>query len=168
MFPRALPAILLDPTAALDAQEPQNQLYLLSWIHLDWRATRLLSLLRRTCVASFMPFSSVLRRPVAYTAIPRIQCAPSRPLGLTPITLFAHTRNLGIYRQQSKVFFGSSFLLPSALPGFKMSESKGRKQATLGYVQDSQLTLGCVARTMKPGPFNRYCCSSTDNLFCDV
>lgn len=25
-----------------------------------------------------------------------------------------------------------------------MADSKGRKQATLGYVRDSQLTIGCV------------------------
>ena len=33
---------------------------------------------------------------------------------------------------------------PSAGGLYKMADPKGRKQATLGYVRDSQLTIGCV------------------------
>lgn len=69
----------------------------------------------------------------------------SRNLTLSQIgsPLFrSQTRHFGVYQQLRRNYsgIGSSAARSSLI----MADSKSRKQATLGYVRDSQLTLGCV------------------------
>ena len=88
---------------------------------------------------------------------------PFRRGSIVPTSLLHGARKLPTirYTNQQRVFKSAS-LVPRtqlallsrkrrpalddlrSLPITSMAENKGRKQATLGYVRDSQMTLGCV------------------------
>lgn len=88
---------------------------------------------------------------------------PFRRGSIVPTSLLHGARKLPTtrYTNQQRVF-NSAPLIPRtqlallsrrgrsalddlrSLPIITMAENKGRKQATLGYARDPQLTLGCV------------------------
>lgn len=89
-----------------------------------------------------MPSFSALccRRSFAYAAT-RIQNSPSSRIGLVPLATPICVRAFGSCAQRLKESAGTS---PRFASGFSALDMSG-KQATLGYVRDSQLTIGCVA-----------------------
>lgn len=90
---------------------------------------------------SMLSFSALCcRRPFAYAAT-RIRSVPLNRIGLVPLARPIYIWAFWSHAQRPKASTGTSALLAS---GFSVLEMSG-KQATLGYVRDSQLTMGCVA-----------------------
>ncbi|KAL3416374.1 hypothetical protein V8F44DRAFT_586640 [Aspergillus fumigatus] len=87
--------------------------------------------------ASIAPVSHYCRGPVAFTPKARI----SHRTSLRTFTGYTRPPFLSGATRSVVSTTHCSFAI-TTLP--TMADSKGRKQATLGYVRDSQLTLGCV------------------------